>query len=106
MFAVIETGGKQYVVKKGDSLRVEKITGTPNTTVELKNILLIGSRDGATKARIGTPYISGASVLATIVEQGKGDKIFIVKYHSKTRYRRRTGHRQRFTKLHIQDIKG
>lgn len=103
MFAVIETGGKQYLVKAGDTLNVEKIPGTPNTSLEFNNVLLVGSVDGS--ARIGNPYLSGAKVLATVLEQGKGPKLFIVKYHSKTRYRRRTGHRQLFTKVKIQEIK-
>ncbi len=103
MIAVIKTGGKQYAVKEGDVLKIEKIEGAVNESVTLGDVLLKGNDDGSALS-IGTPLVSGAAVTAEIIEQGRGKKIAIIKYKPKVRYRRKTGHRQFFTKIKIASI--
>jgi large subunit ribosomal protein L21 len=100
MYAVIRTGGKQYRVVKDDVISVEKLAGEPGATIELGDVLAIG--DGASLTP-GAP-ISGASVSATVVEHGRGDKIIIFKKKRRHNYRRKNGHRQAFTKLRIEAI--
>lgn len=102
MFAVIATGGKQYLVKEGDSLRIEKIEGVKGDAVDFDKVLLIAEEDGS-KVEVGTPNLS-AKVKAEILEQAKADKISVVKYKAKVRYRKRVGHRQLFTKVKITKI--
>ncbi|MAG11863.1 MAG: 50S ribosomal protein L21 [Parcubacteria group bacterium] len=104
MNAVIKTGGKQYLVKAGDTLKIEKIDGEAGANVTFDNVLLAFD-DKAADVKIGTPTLSGASVTATIEEQGRGKKIPVIKYKPKTRYRRNVGHRQHFTKVKIGEIK-
>ncbi len=101
MYAVIRTGGKQYTVHEGDTLDVESLRAEPGEEVELGEVLMVG--DGA-EVRIGRPLVEGARVVAGVVEHGKGKKIIVFKYKSKTRYRRKTGHRQQFTRLAIKQI--
>ncbi|MEY4722585.1 MAG: hypothetical protein RLZZ324_98 [Candidatus Parcubacteria bacterium] len=106
--AVIRAGGKQYLVKSGDVLRVEKMENEDGTFLDGKVLslepILVMNEDG-TGAKIGTPTVKGASVAATVGETGKGKKILIIKYHAKTRYKRRNGHRQPFTEITIGEIK-
>lgn len=102
MFAVIATGGKQYLVKEGDSLRIEKIEGAKGDAVDFDKVLLIAEDDGS-KVEVGTPHLS-AKVKAEILEQAKADKVSVVKYKAKIRYRKRVGHRQFFTKVKITKI--
>lgn len=104
MFAVIHTGGKQYIVKKGDTIAVEKIEGSKGKKLEFKEVLLVSSEDDK-NITVGTPYVSGAMVTATITEQGKAKKVTIIKYKPKIRYRTKVGHRQPFTKIMIDGIK-
>ncbi len=99
-FAVITTGGKQYKVAVGDVLEIEKIEGEGSVTFD--NVLLV---DDGSSTKIGTPSVAGAKVTADIVEQGKGPKIYVVKYHAKSRYYKKNGHRQPFTKVKITAIK-
>ncbi|HHV78017.1 MAG TPA: 50S ribosomal protein L21 [Firmicutes bacterium] len=99
MYAVIETGGKQYKVSTGDVIWTEKINGEPGTTVKFDKVLLIHDNDGQTI--IGKPYIEGASVSADIIKQGKAPKIVVFKYRHKSNYRRKYGHRQPYTSLKI-----
>ena len=101
MYAVIRTGGKQYTVRPGDTLNVEKLDGDVGSTVELADVLVVADGDAVT---IGTPTVAGARVKADIVEHGKGKKVIVFKYKSKIRYRKRTGHRQQFTRLNVTDI--
>lgn len=101
MFAVVETGGKQYKVAVDDVLAVEKLAGEAGDTVELSNVLLVGD-DTATE--IGTPYLSGKAVAAEIVEQTRGDKIIVFKKKRRQNYRRTAGHRQDLTILKILSI--
>jgi large subunit ribosomal protein L21 len=103
MFAVIKTGGKQYIVKEGDILDIEKIEGEDGSKLSLDNVLLIS--DG-TDVKIGTPIVEGAKIEAEIVKQFKDKKVVIQKFKRKTGYRRRTGHRQMKTKVKITKITG
>lgn len=97
-FAVIKTGGKQYKVSAGDKLRVEKISGESGDSVSFSDVLLVA--DGE-KTSIGAPLVEGVSVGGKIIRQGRAKKEIIFKYHSKTRYRRKKGHRQEFTEVEI-----
>ena len=102
MYAIVETGGKQYRVKPGDTVAVERLTGEPGETLDLAHVLLVGDNGG--EPRIGTPGIDGAVVRAEVLEHIRGEKIIIFRYKSKVRYRRKTGHRQSLTRLKITDI--
>ena len=101
MYAVIRTGGKQYRVEAGQRLRVEKLSGAAGDRVEFPEVLMIGG-EGAVAG--GTPTVENAKVVGEIVEQGRGRKITVFKYKSKTRYRRVRGHRQQQTLLAITEI--
>lgn len=100
-FAIVETGGKQYRVHEGDTIRVESLDGDEGDTVSLDLVKLV-SLNGETS--VGTPNVEGAKVQAEVVNKGKGKKIVVFKYKAKTRYRRKNGHRQNFTDLRITDI--
>jgi large subunit ribosomal protein L21 len=100
-FAIIKTGGKQYLVKEGDQIEVEKLKGQKGESVELNQVLLLHKNN---ETKIGTPYVANAKVVGKIVEQKRGDKKIIFRYHSKTRYRKLKGHRQFYTKLIIEKI--
>ncbi|MBF8266780.1 MAG: rplU [Dehalococcoidia bacterium] len=100
-YAVIEAGGKQYTVHPGDTLDVEKIASPQEGLLELGRVLLL-SRDGHLK--VGQPLVEGAKVVAQIIGQGKAPKVTAFKFKSKTRYRRKRGHRQPYTRLKIMEI--
>ena len=102
MYAVIQTGGKQYRVAEGETLRVEKLTATPGDKLSFSPLLFA---DDGGNVQIGKPEVSGVRVEAEVVNQGKGDKIVIYKYKRRKSYRRKTGHRQPFTALKIVSIK-
>lgn len=101
MKAVIKTGGKQYVVSKGDRLTIDKIDGEPGSKLELNEILLV--LDGENQ-KVGTPLVSGAKVSATILGQEKAKKIIVYKYKRRKGYHKKQGHRQRVTEISIDDI--
>lgn len=101
MYAIIETGGKQYRVQEGDTLFVEKIDVAAGETVEFDKVLAVSN---AGNLSVGTPFVEGAKVEASVVEQGKGKKIIVFKYKSKKDYRRKQGHRQPHTKIKIEKI--
>jgi large subunit ribosomal protein L21 len=101
MYAVIRSGGKQYTVRPGETLDVEKIEGDAGSSVELTDVLMVADGDTVT---VGSPLVSGARVVADIVEHGKHKKIIVFKYKPKIRYRKRTGHRQQFTRLAVREI--
>jgi large subunit ribosomal protein L21 len=101
MFAIIETGGKQYKVAPGTSLAIEKLPADPGETVEFDHVLMVGDEDDVT---VGNPLVAGAKVLAHVLEQGRGKKIIVFKYRSKSNYRRRTGHRQSLTRVRVSEI--
>lgn len=102
-YAVIATGGKQYRVKVGDHITVERLHVDTGSEITIDQVLLVGG-DGST--RIGTPVVEGARVEATVDAQYRGEKLVIFKYKAKKRYRRRTGHRQEQTRLTITGISG
>lgn len=102
MLAVIKTGGKQYVVKEGAELRVEKLLLDEGKSIEF-DALLVSDEKGE-NVKVGTPLVSGAKVSATVLEQGRAKKVSVIKYKPKSRYRRNVGHRQPFTKIKIEKI--
>ena len=101
MYAIIETGGKQYKVAEGDTLFIEKLPVEAGDTVKFDKVLAI--LDGE-NTKFGVPAVEGASVEGTIVKNGKGKKVMIFKYNPKKGYRRRQGHRQPYTKVTIGKI--
>ncbi|AKL95104.1 50S ribosomal protein L21 [Clostridium aceticum] len=101
MYAIIETGGKQYRVQEGDTLFVEKLDATEGDVVTIENVLAVSKEGNLT---VGNPVVSGAKVEAKVVEQGKGKKIIIFKYKPKKDFRKKQGHRQPYTKLMIEKI--
>ena len=101
MFAIIKTGGKQYKVAEGDVLEIETLRQTQGDKVEFENVLMVSNGD---ELKVGIPFVSGAMVSARILENGKGDKKMVFKYKSKTRQRKKKGHRQPFTKVRIEKI--
>ena len=104
MFAVIETGGKQYLIKTGDTLKIEKVDVEAGKEVVFDKVLLLAKEDG-TDVKIGTPYLEGVSIAATVEEQGRSKKLRVVKFKRKVRYKRVIGHRQHFTKIKVKEIK-
>ena len=97
MYAIIETGGKQYKVCAGDTIKVEKLDAAAGDKFTFDKVLFV---DG----KAGTPYVAGASVVANVLEQGKGKKIVAFKYKPKKAYSRKVGHRQPFTSVKIETI--
>jgi len=100
-YAVISTGGKQYRVSAGDRLRVERLEAEPGAAVEFDRVLLVGQGDSV---RVGTPYVDGGRVSATVRSHGRGRKIQIIKFKRRKNYLRRRGHRQGYTELEITGI--
>ena len=101
MYAVIESGGKQYRVEEGATLKVERLQAEPGKGVTLDRVLLVA--DGQ-KTHIGAPVVKGARVMATVVGHGRNRKVTVMKYKSKVHYRRKRGHRQHYTTLRIDKI--
>lgn len=101
MYAVIETGGKQYRVQEGDVLKVEKLPVEVGNTVEFDRILTVVNNGDV---KIGRPVVEGAKVMAKVLEQDKSKKIIVFKYKAKSNYRRKQGHRQPFTRIVIEKI--
>jgi len=101
MFAVVETGGKQYKVSPGQTVEVEKLPAEPGDTVELGRVLLISTDD---ETLVGAPLVDDAKVVARVSPVRRGPKIIVFRYKSKARYRRKTGHRQNYSVLTIEDI--
>ena len=101
MYAVLATGGKQYRVQEGDVIYVEKLIADVDSTIELNEILAVGTDDGI---KVGAPVVEGAKVVAKVAAQGKAKKVIVFKYKSKKDYRRKNGHRQPYTKLVIEKI--
>ncbi len=102
MYAVIKTGGKQYQVAEGDVIRVDKIDGEPGDEVEISDVLMLRTESGID---VGRPVIEGVSVFATVIGQVKGKKIVVFKFKRRKDYRRKLGHRQKYTTLRIDSIK-
>ena len=99
MYAIIATGGKQYTVSEGDVIKVEKLGVNAGDTVTFDQVLFVN--DGA---KVGDPTVSGASVTASVVEEGKDKKVIVYKYKRKTGYHKKNGHRQAYTKVKIEKI--
>ncbi len=104
MYAIVRTGGKQYRAEPGQVIDVEKLAVEAGTSITLSEVLLV-ARDSDSPL-IGQPLVNGASVAATVVEHYRAKKILIWKYRPGLRYRRRRGHRQTYTRLHIDSIAG
>jgi len=102
MFAVIETGGKQYKISPGKKLKVEKLSQNEGEALVFDKVLLVGDDDNV---KIGHPYVEGATVEAKVLSHGRAKKIRMMRYHSKTRRMRRKGHRQHFTEIEILKIR-
>lgn len=103
MYAVIKTGGKQYRVEEGDTLRVEKIEAATGETVDFDQVLLIANGDDV---KVGQPLLDGAKVTAEVVEQARHKKIKVVKFRRRKHYRKQQGHRQWYTAVKITGIQG
>ena len=101
MYAVIETGGKQYRVAQGETLRVEKLAAAEGAAVEPDRVLMIADGDNL---KIGAPYVAGGKVTATVKAHGRGDKVEIIKFRRRKHYRKQIGHRQHYTELQITGI--
>lgn len=101
IYAIVESGGKQYKVTPKQKIEVDRLSIPENTIVELDKVLLIGDSQDTV---IGNPTIKGAKVIATSLGEAKGDKIIVFKYKSKVRYRKKRGHRQIYTRLSINEI--
>ena len=101
MYAVIKTGGKQYKVTEGQTIKVERLDTAEGGTVQLDKVLMLADGDNIT---VGKPLVEGARVMATVKQNGKSKKILVFKYKSKVRSRRKNGHRQLFTSLNIDKI--
>lgn len=98
MFAIIQTGGKQYKVQQGENIYVEKLDNKIGEVITFNEVIMVDSK-------IGNPYVAGASVSAKIVKHGKGEKIKIIKFKSKKHHMKRQGHRQPYTQIVIESIK-
>ncbi len=101
MFAVVQSGGKQYNVAEGDVLRLESLSANPGDTVALDVMMVSGD-----EVKVGAPLVEGASVKAEVLGHGRGKKIYIYKFKAKSNYRRKTGHRQGYTEVRITEVAG
>ncbi len=100
MYAIIATGGKQYTVSEGDIIYIEKLGKNAGDTVTFDQVLFVNNGE----AKVGEPTVAGASVTASVVEEGKAKKVIVYKYKRKTGYHKKNGHRQPFTKVKIEKI--
>jgi large subunit ribosomal protein L21 len=101
MYAVINSGGKQYKVSPGDVVRVERLEAKKGDTVELKDVYMIADGD---KVSVGKPLLTSAKVTAEVVEEGRGEKLLIFKHRRRKGFRRTTGHRQNYTAIKVKEI--
>ncbi|MDE7300148.1 MAG: 50S ribosomal protein L21 [Lachnospiraceae bacterium] len=100
MYAIIATGGKQYKVTEGDIIRVEKLGAEKDSVVSFDQVLAVNNGE----LKIGNPTVAGATVSATVIEEGRGKKVIVYKYKRKTGYHKKNGHRQAYTKVKIDKI--
>ena len=103
MYAVIQTGGKQYKITEGEILKVEKLEGGAGDKLTLDQVLMVKDESGT---RIGTPTVKDAKVTVEVIEQGREKKITVYKYKKRKNYRRKQGHRQAYTKIKVEKIEG
>ena len=101
MFAVVKAGGKQFTVRSNDLITVNKLEGKAGDKITLSEVVMVGGE----KAKLGMPFVQGASVVAEIMEQKRGDKVLVFKKKRRQNYRRRKGHRQYLTTLKVLEIK-
>jgi large subunit ribosomal protein L21 len=101
MFAIIKSGGKQYKVAPGETVKVEKLDPQAGDTYTFEEVLMVADGENV---KLGTPLVKGAKVEGRVVQQGRDDKKIVFKYHSKTRYKKKKGHRQPFTEIEILKI--
>jgi large subunit ribosomal protein L21 len=101
VYAIIETGGKQFRVQEGDTLYIEKLSSEPGETVEISKVFAVQKDDGL---KLGSPLVEGATVQLKVVRHGRGKKIIVFKYKAKKNYRRKRGHRQSFTQVTVEKI--
>ncbi len=101
MYAVIQTGGKQYRVAQGSTLKVEKIDAAEGDSIELDKVLMVADGDAV---KVGSPYVEGGKVTATVRSQGRGKKVMIVKFRRRKHHMKRQGHRQAFTEIEVTGI--
>lgn len=103
MYAIIQTGGKQYKVSEGSVLKVEKLNAQPGDRLILDQVLMLSDENGV---KVGNPLVSDAKVTVTVLEQGKDKKVVVYKYKKRKNYRKKQGHRQPHTKLKVEKIEG
>ena len=101
MYAVVQTGGKQYRVSEGDTIKVEKLGAEEGASVELDKVLLVSDGDNV---KVGAPYVDGGKVTATVKSHGRGKKVMIVKFKRRKHHLKRQGHRQWYTELQVTGI--
>ena len=101
MYAVIQTGGKQYRVSEGSTLRVEKIVAEEGDSIEIDKVLMVADGDDV---KVGTPYVEGGKVTATVKSHGRGKKVHIIKFKRRKHHMKRQGHRQHYTELEVTGI--
>ena len=101
MFAVIKTGGKQYIAEPGKKLKIEKLDAPEGGTVSFDEVLLVSK---GKETEVGTPVVKGAKVEAKVVKQARTRKVIVFRYNAKTRYRKKKGHRQHFTEVEVEKI--
>jgi len=103
MYAVIQTGGKQYRVKSGEQVKIESLPAEVGAAVSFDRVLMLGEGDGV---RVGAPFVDGARVKATVVAQGRGEKLRVFKLRRRKHFAKTQGHRQSFTEVRIDEIVG
>ena len=103
MYAVIQTGGKQYRVEKGDVIKVEQLDSEAGQSVDFEKVLMVSDGDSH---KVGSPLLAGAKVAAEVLEQGRAKKVIIIKFRRRKHYMKRQGHRQNYTAVRITDIVG
>ncbi len=101
MYAIVRDRGMQYRVEPDQTVRIDLLEAEPGSAIELNEVLLVSNGDNV---KVGTPLVTGATVRAEVVGDIKGEKIIVFKYRNKKRYRRRTGHRQKYTRIKIREI--
>lgn len=103
MYAIIQTGGKQYKVSEGSVLKVEKLDVQPGDRITLDQVLMVSGEDSV---RVGDPLVANAQVTAVVLEQGREKKVVVFKYKRRKNYRKKQGHRQPYTKIKVEKIEG
>ena len=103
MYAIIQTGGKQYKVTEGSVLKIEKLNVEPGDRLTLDQVLMVSDDN---EVRVGNPLVATAQVIATVLEQGRNKKVIVYKFKKRKNYRRKQGHRQPYTKIKVEKIEG